>query len=79
MSFRALTNTTLTIHESADFGSLVAAQGATASPLISTPQVQNFDGSLVIVPGYMLALLNTTSTTTVYVAGRLMWAEIPIA
>ena len=30
------------------------------------------------VPGGVLALLNTTSTTTISVAGRLMWAEVPV-
>ena len=29
------------------------------------------------VPGGVLALLNTTSTTTISVAGRLMWVEVP--
>lgn len=76
----ALTGITnnLVIFEAADFGSLVAAQPATASPLISPPMVQNFDGSLFVPPGALLALLNTVSTTTVSVAARIMWEELPI-
>lgn len=71
-----LTNN-LVIMEEADFGSLVAAQPATASPLISPPMVQSFDGSLIIPPGGVLALLNTVSTVTVSVSSRLMWEELP--
>jgi hypothetical protein len=39
--------------------------------------VQNFDGSLFVPPGGVLALLNTTSTTTYSATGRLLWAELP--
>lgn len=69
----------LVIFDAADFGSLVAAQGATATPLISPAFVQNFDGGLIVPPGGVLALLNTTSTTTVSVAARLMWEELPVS
>lgn len=41
--------------------------------------VQNFDGSLFVPPGGVLALLNSTSTTSMSVAGRLMWEEVPVA
>lgn len=40
--------------------------------------VQNFDGSLIVPPGGVLALLNTASTTAHSVAARLLWEEIPI-
>jgi hypothetical protein len=40
--------------------------------------VQNFDGGLIVPPGGVLALLNTTSTTTMTVAGRLLWEEVPV-
>lgn len=40
--------------------------------------VHNFDGSLIVPPGGMLALYNTTSTTTCSVASRLMWEEVPV-
>jgi hypothetical protein len=72
-----LTNN-LVILEAADFGSLVVAQGATGTPLISPPMVQNFDGSLIVPPGGVLALLNTASTTTISVASRIMWAEVSL-
>ena len=39
---------------------------------------QNFDGSLIVPPGGVLALLNTVSTTAFSVAGRLMWAEVAV-
>ena len=76
----ALTGITnnLVIQEAGDFGSLVVAQGATGTPIISPPMVQNFDGGLIVPPGGVLALLNTNSTTTISVAGKLMWAEVPV-
>lgn len=45
---------------------------------MSTGGVQNFDGSLIVPPGGVLALYNTTSTTTCSVAAELIWEEIPI-
>ena len=45
---------------------------------VSSGGVYNVDGSIVVPPGGMLALLNTTSTTTVSVASRMMWEEVPI-
>ena len=38
----------------------------------------NFDGSLIIPPGGVLSILNTTSTTTCSVAGELLWEEVPV-
>jgi hypothetical protein len=72
-----LTNN-LTIQMSSAFGTLIAAQGATASPIISGDGVEEFDGGLIVPPGGVLALLNTVSTTTVNVASALMWEEVPI-
>jgi len=40
--------------------------------------VQNFDGSVIVPPGGVLALLNTTSSTTFSAAGRLLWEEVPL-
>ena len=40
--------------------------------------VQDFDGGLIVPPGGVLALLNTTSTTTMSVSGRLIWEEVPV-
>lgn len=59
-------------------GTLVAAQGATASPIITSTSCEEFDGSLIVPPGGILALVNTVSTTTVSVAGSLIWEEVPI-
>lgn len=41
--------------------------------------VVNFDGCIIVPPGGVLAVLNTTSSTTVSVAGRLIWEEVPAA
>lgn len=72
-----LTNN-LVLQMAASFGTLVAAQGATASPMISGDGVEEFDGGFIVPPGGVLALLNTVSTTTVSVAAALMWEEVPI-
>lgn len=39
---------------------------------------ENFDGSIIVPPGGVLALVNTTSSTTFSAYGRLMWEEVPI-
>lgn len=78
-----LTNNTV-IFEAADFssptgqtyGTIVAPTAGTS--LGSVGGVQNFDGSLIVPPGGVLALLNTTSTTTMSAVGRLMWEEVPL-
>jgi len=78
-----LTNA-LVILESADFssptgltyGTIVAPTAGTS--LGSVGGVQNFDGSIIIPPGGVLALLNTTSTVTMSALGRLLWAEVPV-
>jgi hypothetical protein len=54
-----------------------AALPATAiAPSFSA--IQNFDGNIIVPPGGILALLNTTSCTTVSTAGSLMWEEVPV-
>lgn len=72
-----LTNS-LVIQGAAAFGTLIAAQGATASPIISGDGTEEFDGSIIVPPGGVLALLNTVSTTTVSVASMLLWEEVPL-
>lgn len=72
-----LTNA-LVIQHAAPFGALVAAQGAIASPFLSGDGVEEFDGSIIVPPGGVFALLNTVSNTTVNVASMLMWEEVPI-
>lgn len=83
MAFVALTGITnnLVIMEGADF---TTPSGLTYTTLVSTALqpglggVQNFDGGLIVPPGGVLALLNTTSCTTFSVAGRLLWEEVPL-
>ena len=78
-----LTNN-LTIIEPADFNSPTAlTYGTIVAPtsgttLGSVGGVQNFDGSLIVPPGGVLALLNTTSTTTMSALGRLLWEEVSV-
>lgn len=86
MAFVALTGLTnaLVIYEAADFtsptgqtyGTIVAPTAGTS--LTGFGGVQNFDGSLIVPPGGVLALLNTTSTTTMSAGGRLLWEEVPL-
>jgi hypothetical protein len=76
----ALTGMTnaLVIQQAAAFGTLVAAQGATATPMISGDAVEEFDGAFIVPPGGVVALLNTVSTTTISVASMLLWEECPL-
>ena len=72
-----LTNN-LVVQHAAGFGTLLAAQGATATPIMSGDPVEDVDGALIVPPGGVLALLNTTSTTTVSVASMILWEEVPV-
>ncbi len=83
LSFVALTGLTnnLVIMEGSEFatpsGLIYTTLGSTAlMPEFSN--VQNFDGSLIVPPGGVLALLNTTSSTTFSVSGRLLWEEVSL-
>jgi len=40
--------------------------------------VENLDGSIIVPPCGVLALLNTTSTTTISAAASLLWEEVPV-
>lgn len=51
------------------------ANTALGAPLFWT---QNFDGQLIVPPGGVLALYNTTATTTFSYTGRLLWEEVPL-
>jgi hypothetical protein len=71
----------LTIMEPADFplaSGLLTTTVAAATPTPGVVGVQNFDGSLIVPPGGVLALLNTVSTTTHSVTARLLWNEAPV-
>jgi hypothetical protein len=48
------------------------------TPILFGAGVVNLDGSLIIPPGGVLSILNTTSTTTFSVVSRLLWEEVPI-
>lgn len=80
VALTGLTNN-LVIFEAADFtsptgqtyGTITAP--TTGTTLGSVGGVENFDGSLLVPPGGVLALLNTTSTTTMSVASRLLFIE----
>lgn len=83
----ALTGLTsnLVIFEGADLaspGSLtygtIVAPTASSNTLVGSVGIQNFDGSLIVPPGGVLALLNVTSSTTFTVAGRILWEEVPV-
>jgi hypothetical protein len=80
VALTGLTNN-LVIFEPGDFQNPTIITTAAVSTAIQTPVVQgvqNFDGSLIVPPGGVLALVNTVSTTTISVYGRLMWEEVPI-
>lgn len=77
--FVALTGLTnnLVIFDGADFGG-ASFTITSNTALAGTFGVQNFDGNLIVPPGGVLALLNTTSTTTMSAASRLLWEEVPL-
>lgn len=51
---------------------------ASTALLPSYAGVENFDGSIIVPPGGVFALLNTTSSTVFSAAGRLTWEEVPV-
>lgn len=77
MAFQALTGLTNNLVIQFGAGLNNVAQTGTAQA-ITNAAVENFDGSLIIPPGGVLALLNTTSTTAVSASGYLLWEEVPI-
>jgi len=80
VALTGLTNN-LTILEGADFTN---ASGVTYGTLGNTTLaqsvggVQNVDGSIIVPPGAFVGLMNTISTTTFSVSGRLLWEEVPL-
>lgn len=81
----ALTGITnnLVIFDAADLSNPSALSfttlGSTAiSTLLSTGGVQNFDGSLIVPPGGVFALLNTTSSTTFSATAHILWEEVAL-
>ena len=83
LCFQALTGLTnnLVIFEGSDFGNMTGLTYTTLATTALQPSqggVQNIDGAIIVPPGGVLALLNTTSSTTFSVAGRLVWEEVPL-
>jgi len=79
----ALTGLTniFTAIENADFssgGSVQYGTVATTALMPSYISTQNFDGQLIVPPGAVLALYNTSQTTTMNFTGRLLWEEVPL-
>lgn len=75
-----LTNS-LVVVEAADFpiaSGLLTTTVTAATPTPGVVGVQNFDGSLIVPPGGVLALLNTVSSLTHSYSGRLLWEEVPV-
>lgn len=69
------------VFDAAEFNTasgLLTTTVTAATPTPSVSGVQNFDGSLIVPPGGVLALLNTVSSVTHSVAGRLLWEEVGI-
>lgn len=50
----------------------------TTAMQLSGAGVVNVDGSIIVPPGGVLALLNTTSTTTCSAVARMLWEEVPL-
>ena len=72
---------TMGILDTADFtnaGPVTYGTVANTSIIPSIGGAQDFEGSLIIPPGGVLALLNTISTTTFSASARLMWEEVPL-
>lgn len=76
---------TMAFFEAADFpqasgqtAGTITASTASSSFAAGFSGVQNFDGSLIVPPGGVLGLYNTTSTTTYSAAARLLWEEVPV-
>lgn len=78
MAFVALTGLTnnLVVQYTSVLPSQTLAGAATAASPYSG--VENFDGSLIVPPGGVLALLNTVSNTTMLAGGNLMWEEVSL-
>jgi hypothetical protein len=75
-----LTNN-LVVFDAAEFNTasgLLTTTVAASTPTPSVSGVQNIDGSILVPPGGVLALLNTISSVTHSVAARLLWAEVPV-
>jgi len=57
---------------------LASTIAAINSPIPGTVGVTNLDGDLIVPPGGVLAVLNTSSTTAHSVLARILWEEVLI-
>ena len=69
--------TNLVVQGAASFGGTMAAQGATATPMIAGEGVEEFDGSFIVPPGGVLALLSAATATITTASSMLLWEEVP--
>lgn len=80
IALTGLTNN-LVVSHAADIPVPTIITTAAMPATIQTPTVigiENIDGAFIIPPGGILALLNTVSTVTTSVHGRLLWEEVPV-
>jgi hypothetical protein len=78
VALTGLTNN-MVVFESADISNTTIVTHGTVTAVTGQSSfggVHYFDGGLIVPPGGVLALYNTTSTTTCSVASRLMWEEV---
>ena len=79
VALTGLTNNLVVAH-SADVPIPTVVTTSVVPTTVQTPTVvgfENVDGAWIVPPGGILALLNTVSTVTVSVHGRLLWEEVP--
>ena len=79
VALTGLTNNLVVAHAS-DFPSPNVITTTAVPTTVTTPMSsmsQPIDGSIIVPPGGILALLNTVATTTISVYGRLVWEEVP--
>lgn len=75
-----LTNN-LAVFEGAQFQNVTGLTYTTLGSTALLPSyggVQNFDGSIIIPPGAVFALMNTVSSTVFSASTNLMWEEVPV-
>jgi hypothetical protein len=65
----------LTCPSSLTYGTIVAPTSGTT--IASYGGVANIDGSIIVQPGTLLAVLIQAATTTFSVGGSIMWEEVP--
>ena len=80
VALTGLTNNLVVAH-AADFPSPTVITTTVLPTTVTTPMTTatlQMDGGIIVPPGGILALLNTVSTTTISVYGRMVWEEVPV-